>query len=40
MARGPHDVVHESCGMTAKESSGSIEQKQKRLEINDELDDL
>jgi hypothetical protein len=26
--------------LRAKESSSSIEQKQKRLEINDELDDL
>ena len=34
-------VVDECRGfLTAKESSSSIEQKQKRLEINGELDDL
>jgi hypothetical protein len=32
-------VVVECGGLTAKESSSSIEQKKKRLEINGELDD-
>ena len=37
---GSHGGVDVCRGLRAKESSSSIEQKQKRLEINDELDDL
>ncbi len=37
---GGHDVDECRGFFTAKELSSSIEQKQKRLEINDELDNL